>query len=154
MNVALANLLTKDHSKLRHAARNIVHGHRGSAAILLVLLAVAVVVATVYYVWRWQRRVAKEPGSRALLKLGAGQIGLKSAHCRLLCRLGRAAGLEPMVALVSPQLFTLMVQQGKEAGVKLTKEEGRQLSHILDTVSGAADSGGVQDSADSTDTMR
>lgn len=134
--IPLANLL-QDNDALREVAKHWNRTGTGSPVILVLLLGVAVMLATAYYVWRWQMRRLRQPNSRALLKLAADRLGLSAVHRNLLWQIGRSAGLEPAVALVSPQLLVQMVHAGEQHGLDLTGRQMLQIGAILDTVSAA-----------------
>jgi len=140
MMLTLANLL-RDNPALREIAERWGDKGAGSPSVFVLPLGVAVMIATAYYVWRWQTRLLREPNSRALLKLLAGRLGLNRAHRKLLWQLGRAAGLEPAMSLVSPELLTHLVHSGEQAGIHLTGRQTLEVGRILDAVASAANDG-------------
>jgi len=142
----LANLLKGHNPAVRRIADGVFRHGFGSPGILILLLGLLVLMLTAYYYWRWQLRRAGEPNSRAVLKLAADSLELAVVHRRLLWLLGRAAGLEPAMALVSPRLLIQMVRRGEQAGLELTGEQTLALGQILDAVSVAADAGSPRDS--------
>ena len=141
MNAMLANLLKSDNPALRRIADGWVGDGPGGPGMLILLVGVVVLMLTAYYYWRWQKRCAQEPNARAVLRFAADTLDLSSAHRRLLWRLGRAAGLEPAVALVSPRLLIHLVRRSEQVGLELTGDQTLALGQILDAVSAAADAG-------------
>lgn len=122
-------------SAIRHSVRT---EERSSPVVLLIILAAALISASIYGAWRWQQRRAAQPSSRALLKRVCEQLNLPKGHRKLLWLLGTVAGLEPASALASPQLLTCLVTQAEQAGLHLSAGKTLQVGQILDVVSAAS----------------
>ncbi len=111
---------------------------RGSPAVLLIVFGAAVATLSIFAVWRWQQQIVREPSSAALLKMACDQLRLSSAQRQFLWLLGKTGGLEPAIALASPQLLTGMVHQAEQAGLELSPARTLQIGQILDIVSAAS----------------
>ena len=131
-----ANLLDPANPALR-ALEKVFQTGPGSPAVLVLLVAVAAMTATAYYVWRWQQGKLGRPSSSALMNLIADRLGLSRSHRQLLWLLGRTADLEPAMALISPQLLVGLVHRAEKAGLSISPGQTRQISQILDAVSAA-----------------
>jgi len=141
MTPLLANLFIGN-SRFFEALRSFARQGPDRTTVVIVSLGLAVILASAYCGWRWAQRQSRRQDSRMLLKLLAEPIGLFGPHRRLLRRLGRAAGLEPAMALVSPQLLMHLIQRGEQAGVSLTRQQTLQVGQILDAVAAACQTSG------------
>lgn len=139
MMISLLAQAAQDPSRLRQISEAFGdQGSRGSPAILLGILLIAIGVPLLWYAWRSAQRYEAEPSGRALLRDLGARVGLSGAQRRLLHRIGRAAGLEPALALISPSLLADLADRGRRNGLSLSGGDEQQLSHIRNRVTAHA----------------
>lgn len=131
MGLTLA--LTRD-EVLRQMGHYVGGPSDSGSSILIIMLAAAVMIGTAYYVWNWQARVSRDVGSGALLGQMGTSIGLNLRQRRLLKKMGRAANLEPSVALISPQLLTELIRRSEMGGMKLSNRQMTLMGRISEIV--------------------
>lgn len=133
----LANLL--DNPELvRTIGRAMRDTDRGSATIVIVLLAIVTMALSAHFVWQWRRRVDSVVTGGQLLNDLGGRLGLTGPQKTLLRRLARAAGVEPAAALLSEAMLLHVVQAGEAGGVHLDSQQTVEVGRILDAVCAAA----------------
>jgi len=135
----LANIMTRDNPAMDLLSRGIRNGAPISPVPGLIIFGLLAAVVTGYLLWRHLRRQRRSPGPRVLLGRAAGALGLSAEQRRCLARLGRQGQLEPVAALVSPQMMMELVGRAEARGGKLGPDEARQVASILDVVTAACD---------------
>lgn len=109
-------------------------GDSGDSSWMVLLIALPVMIASGFYVWRWLRRMERNPSSRVLLRTLAERTGLSALQRRLVWRVARAAGMEPAAALLGPSVLTQMLRKAQREGLELSAEQTAQYNQLLDRV--------------------
>jgi len=128
---------------LRQMGRYVGGGPSDSgSSVLILMLGAAVMIGTAYYVWQWQARVSRDVGSRALFRQMSASIGLNFRQRRLLWKMGKAANLEPSVALISPELLTQLIRRNEMGGLTLSARQAMSIGRIMELVVASCDTSG------------
>ena len=114
MTPVLANLLKDNGELFRDISRHLDSGHYFPPAAMAVMLAVVVQAILMLWWLKRRRQLQLRPDAATLLRQAAERLGLDKAQWRLLARLGRESGFEPVAALVSPAMLDALVSRWSE----------------------------------------
>ncbi len=134
-----ANIMTRDNPGMELFSKGMRNWSSASPLPGLIIFGLLAAIVIGYLLWRYVRRQRRAPGPRLLLGRAARQLGLSAEQCRFLRRLGRQGGLEPVAALVNPQMMMELVSRAEARRGKLSVDDARRAASLLDVVAAACE---------------